>query len=147
MRHLRNSVKSIAGLAIVLLFTFFLSPAFVQDGNQEEKKSKSTSPEEQTTTSALPSVKVGKDPDGAVRPTTPAEENKLNAELKKTLAKYPAHSAKVNPDGSISLVVAPHYLGVAIATVSADGTLKVNCSEADHDSHKTATHKHQLPEE
>jgi len=147
MKQWRNSAIPIASLAVVLILTLFLSPAFAEDSSRDEEKSKSTSTTEQKMTNTLPSVKVGKDPDGAVRPTTPSEENKLNAELKKTLSKYPPHSAKQHPDGSISLVIAPHNLGVAIATVGPDGTVNVQCSDADHDALKTTTHKHELPEE
>ena len=126
-------VVSLIGLMTVLFFVFLISTAFVQEEkNTKEKESPANSS----------AMKAGKDPDGSIRRPTPAEEKKLNAELQKTLAKYPKQNAKQKADGSLSLVVAPHSFHAAVAHKGADGKVHLNCSdEAGHETTQVAPEK------
>lgn len=117
-------VVPIIGLMTMVFFVFFISAAIAEDPEKTKKE-----PVSEKTSSGLSGVKVGNDPDGGLRPPTKAEENKLNAELKKTLNKYSKHSAKQKEDGTISLVVAPHSIHASVAHVGPDGKVHLNCSD------------------
>ena len=92
-------------------------------------------------------MKVGNDPDGGLRPPTKAEENKLNAELKKTLDKYSKHSPKQKQDGSLSLVVAPHGIHASVGHIGPDGKVHMNCSDIVNHLPTNVETKEELPEE
>ena len=124
MAQNKFGVVSLIGLLTVMFLVFLVSTAFV-----EEKNNTKTKPVSQNSSAGMSAMKVGKDSDGSLRPPTTAEENKLNAELKKTLDKYPKHNPKQSSDGSISLVVAPHRIHAAVAHVGPDGKLHLNCSD------------------
>lgn len=82
-------------------------------------------------TVALSGAKVGRDPaTGALRPTTPQENEALARAIAKAIEKRPPHSVRQRPDGSLSLVAAPQFLSLSVARVSADGTLSTECSGA-----------------
>ena len=141
MTRSRKGVVSLIGLMTVLFFVLLLSTAFV-----EEKKN-AINNEEEKNASDISAMKVGKDPDGGLRRPTPAEEKKLNAEMQKTLAKYPKHNAKQKADGSISLVVAPHAFNAMVAHKAADGTIHLNCTDQDGHAAATPQMKDEMPEE
>jgi hypothetical protein len=137
MAQNKSRVVSMTGLLTMVFFVFFLAAAFAEDQeNTKKEPSKKAS-------SGPSAMKTAKDPDGATRPPTRAEENKLNAELKKTLNKYSKHSPKQKQDGTLTLVVAPHRIHASTAHVGPDGKVHLNCSDA-------ANHlpnKAELPEE
>ena len=133
-------VVSIIGLLTMVFFVFFISATLAEDKENAKKE-----PVTEKTTSGVSGMKVGNDPDGATRPPTRAEENKLNAELKKALAKYSKHNPKQQQDGSISLVVAPHRIHASVAHVGPDGKVHTNCSN--HLNELNVKPKEELPEE
>lgn len=140
MTQNKIGVVSLIGLLTIVFVVFFVSTAFV-----EEKKNTKTTPK--SATAGFSAMKVAKDADGTLRRPTQAEENKLNAELKKTLDKYSKHSPKKNTDGSISLVVAPFNLNAAVAHVGPDGKLHVNCSDQSGHVKTNIQAKEELPKE
>jgi hypothetical protein len=139
MTRNNTGVVSTIGLLTMVFFVFFLAAAIAEDKENTKKEPEKTS-------SGVSGMKVGKDPDGATRPPTKAEENKLNAELKKTLDKYSKHSPKQQQDGSLSLVVAPHRIHASVAHVGPDGKVHMNCSDGNHVQTNIQT-KEELPEE
>lgn len=134
MTQFRKGVVPLIGLMTVLFFVFLLSTAFVEEEKDTNKENESAD---------VSAMKVAKDKDGALRPLTPAEEKKLNAEMQKALAKYPKHNAKQKDDGTISLVVAPHTFNAVVAHKGPDGKIHLNCS--DETVHTQA--EEELPEE
>ena len=124
MTQNNTGVFSIVGLLTMAFFVFFISAAIA--GDKENIKKEPVTAKASSGTSAM---KVAKDPDGAIRPPTRAEENKLNAELKKTLDKYSKHGPKQKQDGTLSLVVAPHSIHASVAHVGQDGKVHLNCSD------------------
>ncbi|MGH9856745.1 MAG: post-PEP-CTERM-1 domain-containing protein [Acidobacteriota bacterium] len=138
MAQNKSRVVSMIGLLTMVFFVFFLGAALAEDEKNTKKE-----PVSKKASSGPSAMKIGKDPDGATRPPTRAEENKLNAELKKTLNKYSKHSPKQKQDGTLTLVVAPHRIHASTAHVGPDGKVHLNCSDA-------ANHlqtKEELPEE
>lgn len=135
------------GLLTMVFFIFFVSTAFVEEKVKKNTKPKNNVSTTEKSSASLPAMKVGKDADGSVRPPTRAEENKLNAELKKTLDKYQKHSPKQNPDGSLSLVVAPHHMNVTVAHIGPDGKVHLNCSDESGHIKTNVQTKEELPEE
>jgi len=142
MTRNKTCVRSFIGLLTIMFFVFILSAAIA-----EEKENKKTEPASEEKSAGLSGIKVGKDPDGAERPLTKAEENKLNAELKKTLSKYSKHSPKQKEDGSFSLVIAPHSMHATVAHTGPDGKIHYNCTDADGHVNTNPETKEELPEE
>ncbi len=137
----QNKRSVVSFLLTMVFFVFSVTASFA-----EEKKSSKT-PTNKKSSAGVSAMKAGKDDDGAVRPPTPAEENKLNAELKKTLNKYSKHNPKQNVDGSISLVVAPFLMHAAVANNGPDGKLHLNCTDDSSHIKINAQQKVELPEE
>lgn len=130
----RSKLIPIVGLAIVLVLAFLATPALVKDADKPDTKMNSSQTKKANSVSkdqkeSLAASKVGGEPDGGTRPVTPAEEKKLNAEIKKTLSHYQQHQVKQKADGSLSLVVAPFSLSTAVAHVTKDGKLEIDCSQ------------------
>jgi hypothetical protein len=142
MAQNKFSIVPLIGLLTVMFFIFLVSTAFV-----EEKNNTKTKPGSENSSAGMSAMKVGKDSDGSLRMPTHAEENKLNAELKKTMDKYPKHSPEHRPDGSISLVVAPHRIHAAVAHVGPDGKLHLNCSDDQAHVKLSVQPKQELAEE
>ena len=118
MKRFTKGVVSLIGL---MFFAFLLSTAFVEDAKETKTDKPSTN---------ASAMKAGKNNDGSLRRTTNAEDKKLDAELQKTLSKYPKHTAKKKDDGSLALVVAPHSMNASVAHKGPDGKLHLNCSDA-----------------
>ena len=146
----------VTGLAIALVLTFLVTPGLVKDAGQPNRKSKATQTNNTDASKkakeGLAASKIGIDRDGAIRPVSPAEEKKLNAEFLKALSRYRKHQPKKNADGSISLVLAPYSLSASVAHRTSDGKIEVDCTQdlqtPGHQIRK-ATEKNpdQLPEE
>lgn len=141
MAQNKFGVVSLIGLLTVMFFVFLVSTAFVEEKNTKTK------PVSKNSSAGTSAMKVGQDPDGSVRLPTRAEENKLNAELKKTLDKYPKHNAKLRSDGSTSLVIAPHRFHASVAHVGPDGKLHLNCSDDQAHVELSVQPKEELAEE
>ena len=142
MAQNNTGVVSSIGLLTLVFFVFFISAAIAEDKENTKKE-----PVSKNTSSGVSGMKAGVDPDGGIRPPTRAEENKLNAEMKKTLDKYSKHSPKQKQDGSLSLVVAPHRIHASVAHIGPDGKVHMNCSDnLDHLQTQIET-KEELPEE
>ena len=139
----KTSVRFYIGLLTMMLCVFVISAAIA-----EQKENEKTEPvaEEKESTGAF-GMKAGKDSDGAIRPPNPSEENKLNAELKKTLNKYSKHNPKQEPNGAVSLVVAPHRMSATVAHIGPDGKVHMNCIDAAGHATANPQTKEELPEE
>jgi hypothetical protein len=136
----------------MLILTLLITPTFVIAADEKNDSKTKPNAKNKKPTSTVSASKVAKDPDGALRKTTPAEERKLNEELQKTLAKYPKRAAKKKADGSTSLVIAPHAISVSTAHREPDGTIKLNCSQHHEKSGKipvktAKSNTEELPEE
>jgi hypothetical protein len=138
-------------LAIALVFLVIPSLAKAEKSNPKSKAAhEKNAGADKAATLGLSTSKVGIDPDGAIRPVTPAEEKKLRAEFLKTLSHYHKQSPIHNADGSVSLVIAPYSLSASVAHRDADGKIKVDCTQ-DLQTHKiqkaSKKNDQRLPEE
>jgi len=132
MVEYRTKPIKVVGLAVALAFVFLVTSGMV-NAEKSDPKSKTTDEKngytEKTATLGLSTSKAGIDPDGGIRPVTPAEEKKLNAEFLKTLSHYHKQSPKYKADGSVSLVIAPYSLSASVAHRTADGKIEVDCTQ------------------
>jgi len=118
-------------VAAAIVLCSFASPVFSDNAKSKSKdqtsEKKQTTKEKVATPSPLPGVKVGRDPDGGLRPTTPAEDQKLINDYKKNAKGFQKHQAKIDPNGTISLVVAPEFVRMSVVRKAADGSLVFDC--------------------
>jgi hypothetical protein len=114
--------KAKASLALATLAIVFAPAAATSD--EAQKSARQPAP-------ALSGAKVGKDPKtGVLRPLTPAEEAALAKELRKAFARFKPHTRQTQPDGTVSLVVAPLFIRLGLARVGADGSLSWSCTSS-----------------
>jgi hypothetical protein len=122
-------LRKVLGLSLILIVAFLVTPGLVKAAGKPEPKSKSKQTSDADVGNTTSASKTGTAPDGTLRPVTPAEEKKLQAEILKTLSHYRKHQPKKNADGSLSLVVAPFSLSASVAERTADGKIKIDCTQ------------------
>lgn len=145
------------GLTLIPLLAFFITPSLVKGAEKsKEKPAAAESPDTDAVKAAkitTSASKTGANPDGTLRPVTPAEEKKLNAALLKTLSHYQKHQPEKKADGSLSLVVAPFSLSAVVAERTSDGKIVIGCTDElknprQHAQKKSSKNNHEkLPEE
>jgi hypothetical protein len=135
----------------VLICTLTLALGyFAFSANAEEKKSSSEPATDNTvqSTDELSSMKVGKDPDGALRPTTKEEDKALAAQIRNTLKQYKQQSLQIHSNGAKSVITVPFSLAFSVAHKGAEGKVTYNCSSANSlEETKTAKKSQELAEE
>lgn len=106
--------------AVVLVFAFMVATVFAGEKNasaKDSKKKTTASPK-----SSLSAMTVGKDPgENQVSAPSADQVKALTKKAEKAMKQYPRQKAKTHPNGGTSLVVAPHYFHLNIATVGPDG--------------------------
>lgn len=107
--------------AVILIFAFGVATVFAGETNasKDSKKKTTASPK-----SSLSAMTVGKDPgENQVSAPSADQVKALREKAEKKMKEYPRQKVKTHPNGGKSLVVAPHYFHLNIATVGPDGKI------------------------